>query len=476
MQTINNIIQQIVKDQIPLTPQAHNELLENNRTLYAALLNVPGLTDTDAMEIIVRLLAITDHQGKAVEMVNKQMEDRLITNILPNINPNAVWEGFDQLVKQKINNQRTANWIKRYILESPQLLKWAVAFRNKLAKYLRHAMGKHTTQNCIHFIQKETIEGHQQDYLYKNLYKYEGAYSKNQLAEIFQFIFKQKITYTLPEFIAYGQAKTDLKAAKGLPYQVIKGLSRTYHPKTKKVKLKRWSKKFGSKREITVGKELEATNQMGLAGRIRNFYLTGIEPNLLARIEQEAALIPMWNDRVAIVLDCSDSMKGFGARAYNSIAIGTAITEVFKRKTREVKLIRVGNEVDLQETILTGNLALPKTQGASCIAQGVLEALDFEPEVILIISDGYENVEQGDTAQILAGVKQLNLSTKMIHIMPAFTRRESAENRLILGDDEALIVETGEKGMMSLWLHIQFILHPDKVSELLAESLKPILN
>jgi hypothetical protein len=92
------------------------------------------------------------------------------------------------------------------------------------------------------------------------------------------------------------------------------------------------------------------------------------------------------------------------------------------------------------------------------------------------VSDGYENVEQGDAEMVLRGLKNLGVETPFVHVLPAFTVREAYEHRQALGKDTPLILETGEKGLLPTWLNIQFALQPDHIADVLQNSMQLFLN
>ena len=469
-QTINQLIKQVVQDQMPLTEASHNTLLEHNRMLYASLLNLPGLSAEDSMQIIQRLLAVTEQGGRSVSLEVKKTEDRLIAEVLPFLEVSKVLDGFKQLVALKVNNQRTANWIKSYILGSPQLELWAVSYRNTLVKLLVHAMGKQVAQTCLHFmeIKKGKRSDRQADYLEKNVYRFKGENSPLFVKEVFLFLFGKLKKTQHDKLKAYLNARTKLDNGKGLPYGVLRGIAATFHPKTEASQVRRLAGKNKVKREYIVGGELVEANSTNLVDRIRKQYLEGTADEWVAqKILAEASRLPHWDAKVALILDTSYSMLGFGARMYNNLSIATALTQVLEKRTSNMKIVQVGNQRDTE---------FPQAQGVTNLAEGLLEAVAYQPDAVLVISDGYENVEQGDAQMVLQGLKNLGINIPCVHILPAFTVREAYEHRQPLGKDAPLMLETGERGFMPTWLNIQFALQPDNIAEVLQNSMQSFMN
>jgi hypothetical protein len=72
---------------------------------------------------------------------------------------------------------------------------------------------------------------------------------------------------------------------------------------------------------------------------------------------------------------------------------------------------------------------LPRPQGATDLVIAVLEAARANPEAILIVSDGYENLRQGDVAQVVEGLGRLGLATAVHQVVPVFTESEDLSRR-----------------------------------------------
>ncbi|EAY28423.1 vWA domain-containing protein [Microscilla marina] len=469
-QTINQLIKQVVQDQMPLSETSHNTLLEHNRMLYASLLNLPSLSVEDSMQIIQRLLAVTEQDGKPVSLDAKRTEDRLMSEVLPFLEVTKVLEGFGKLVTLKVNNQRTATWIKTYILGSPHLEQWAVSHRALIAKLLTHALGKQATQTCVHFmlLSKTKRNDRQNAYLDKYIYHCAGNNTPALVKDVYLFLFGKLSETSHKQLNAYLQSRKKLENGKGLPYKVLRGLAATFHPKTEASQVRRLAGKNKVKREYIVGGELVGANSTNLVDRIRKQYIEGMQDEWVAqKILAESSKIPHWDAKVALVLDTSYSMLGFGARMYNNLSIATALTQVLEKRTSELTIVQVGNQQTTD---------FPQAQGVTTLAEGILEAMEHQPDAVLVVSDGYENVEQGDAEMVLQGLKNLGVETPFVHILPAFTVREAYEHRQALGKDTPLILETGEKGLMPTWLNIQFALRPNRIVDVLQNSMQMFLN
>ncbi len=450
-----------------LTAKEHNMLLEQDRRLYASLLYLPNIGDENSMAIMTRLLAVTEINGQPIPKVQKRQEDQLIAKVLPFIKPAKAVKGLLELVKLKVNNQRTSRWIRRYVLAYPQLEKLAVAHRKALATLLRHALGKQVAQTCVYFLKRTEKTERENKYLNKNLFKFKEDNTSEFISEIYLFLFNELEKATLPVVGNYLGVKENLQHAEGLPRQVVKGLKNTYHNKMSKRMVYRLSASKKEKRSYTFGGDVTVESGV-LVGHIQKHFVHGFnELNIQEAIEAEAAQIPNWDAKVCVIADRSYSMVGFGSRAYNNAAVELAITKVLGKVTAQLIEIPVGNKKDQQ---------YPKANGVTNLGDALIRAFELKADCVLLISDGYENQEKGDALHILEAIRGMDNATPVIHILPVYTNREAVAHRRPLGEKVPLVMETGQRGVFPLWMQLQFMLQPDKATDILVDSVQAILN
>jgi hypothetical protein len=432
----NALITRLLNNDLPLSDAEHDAFLVADRKLYAALLRLSNLSPDTLMAIIQRLLAVTDVPTAGI---SKAEEDKLILQCLPYLPVSAVLQGFLNLVKRRVNNQRTSGWIRSYIFGSPQLENWAVNYRRDLTRLIRHALGQQVTLTCLHkFAQNDTA------YLRRYVLRY--AEDQALVRDVFLFLFGKLTNSQFPLLNAYLSARKDIETGKGLPLKVLQGLRGTFHPQVSLRSLRRLAAKEKIKRDII-------SNDESLIGKIRSYYKSDIDLNSVNQaIDQEVARLPNWNANIYFIVDTSASMQGFGHREYNNLAIAIGLLKVFQKLTNK----QTDNE-------------FPKASGTTCLAPALIEAVKQSPDLIILISDGYENVEQGDAAMVLKGLKQLGIKIPMFHIIPAFTEREKITDRLPLPSCP-YVLETGQHGFLSTWLRIRTLIEPESLSSLLREG------
>jgi hypothetical protein len=111
--------------------------------------------------------------------------------------------------------------------------------------------------------------------------------------------------------------------------------------------------------------------------------------------------LPRYTGTVALVLDDSTSMRGYGEREWAVASQVAAFRRVLDRVCARLVVVRVGG--------VTGSPG-----GATDLATGVLDALAAKPDVVAVASDGYENVHPGDLARVTATLPRIGVRTPIL--------------------------------------------------------------
>jgi hypothetical protein len=461
MLDIHTLLRRALSDASNLTPQDHDAWLEHDRASYAALLPLLAGVPAQAIEIVIRLLAVTrDARGVEVDRGRKIEEDHLIAGALAGLPPRLAIDGLLELVRRRVNNQRTSGCIRSYVFGSPDLEAWAVTHRAKLRRLVVHALGKRTASSCLRLLGREpgALTPMEQAYLSRHVDRH--ATDRALARDVFLHLFGALRSTERPRLRAYLEARADLERGRGLPYRTMQGIAGTFHPGTPRRKI--FALSVFEKEKRDVGETADMLDD-SLVGLIRAHYRTRDEalvPKIRAELERTVERIPRWNARLAVVLDASQSMCGVGQRLYNAMAIAIAVMETAALRVARCDVVTIGQQHERS--------VWPEPRGATALAPALLEAAGKQPDAILVISDGWENAQQGDTKVVAQALKMIGVCP-IVHIVPAFTDRDQLEGR-VLSPDWPLFIETGLGGLDRLWLKIRIAADPAGALETLRRA------
>ena len=434
-----------------LTDDEHDELLAIDRTAYAALLDVPAVAPETAMQIVVRLLAVTDGDR------DLPTENRRMTAALRGLPTSVVLAGFESLVRRRVNNQRTSGAIRSFLFACPTLEDLAVAHKSQLARMFTHAMGRRTVSTCLHFLERPVTDVRAGRYLRRHILRY--AADVAIATEVFRFVFGRLPASLRPDspLTKYLAAKTKLADGEGLPYQTLRGIASTYHRSAPRYLVPRLARSLKVKRAVD-GATALGDNRLVAALKT---YLTHRSNEAWAAVRSALDVVenlpalegqrPHW----AVVVDSSGSMAGTGQRANHSLAIASAWQLLMGRHVR-TDVFTTGDKVDAY--------GLAFAEGSTPLARALVEAARASPDAIVVLSDGYENEQAGDVADVLRAFAAVGVTTPIAHVLPAFTVREQLDERSPVGQP---ILETGDGAFVATWLRLLAALNPDALPGLL---------
>lgn len=150
-----------------------------------------------------------------------------------------------------------------------------------------------------------------------------------------------------------------------------------------------------------------ATNRGDLAATLVHLLRGGPSDELLPAVarytDSTVAGLPRYEGTVALVLDDSASMRGYGEREWAVASQVAALRRVLERICARLVVVPVG-----------GGHGRPS--GATDLATGVLDALSgpVVPDLVAVASDGYENVHPGDLAAVTAALPGAGVPTPVV--------------------------------------------------------------
>lgn len=407
---------------------AHSAVFQLDRGVYSALMTLPGVTDFSKQAAMFNLLSTAYPTEKRLSM-SVTMETKLIKYLLTTMPVHRVLNLFIKLAEQKQNSNRIRKISLKYIFGSDRLDFWAVKYRNKLAQVISHAIGKRRTgiikKICAKPYEAWTIE--EATIYTDNIGKHVKG-DRNRAIQNVGFILRAEgmnINGEASKYLqAYNSAKVDINAGKDLPPEVLEGIRSQYHPDVPKEKVLELtaktatatqamrSQKRAKKANVEVKFDPFKMDAVKLYIYSFNEGMTeDIGKALTAKARNTAKSMLSSYGKVGILVDNSRSMEGGKTQKYRPLSVGLALRDVIKEASDNA-VIRYsdGNGV-------RGRMAYP--QNGTNLARGLIELYEENPDVIYIISDGYENQAAGRVGEVISLAKnKLGLDIPVIHLNP----------------------------------------------------------
>jgi hypothetical protein len=175
-------------------------------------------------------------------------------------------------------------------------------------------------------------------------------------------------------------------------------------------------------REEEMPRTITATNRGEIPATLVHIYRGGSNAELNAAVQRyvqdAAAALPRFDGTVALVLDASASTQGYGEREFCCISQSQAFRLALEQCCATLHVVPVGS---------AGELARP--EGDTDLATALLDALDTDPDVVAIVSDGYENHLQGDLARVVASLPHAGVQTPVVFCHSKFSGKDDLSLR-----------------------------------------------
>lgn len=400
----------------------HDYILGNYRRLYCRTL-AAGINHFNQIQIILKLLAT----GRHTPPDDREEENRLITATLHQLPPHRAWNLLLQVRKRNINNRRSRAIVKHYLHTRAERLDFdAVKYRSKLQAIATH--------------------------------------NHLKLApELNAFLFRHwEKSFQTKLFEQFRQAYYSARAIYELPYTVAEGLA-IKHNIPRAIFLER------IERQMTVNEKLRLQNSAEKAGvtldlNPHRLSLTKLALYILSlsvetrqqRAEELHALLqksaravlrrsPLALGRVAAVFDRSYSSSGSSEKRRRPLGIALAVHSLLAAAAQTYQAFW---------TVPVTDPLLVTPRGQTDLATPLLAALAEQPELIIIISDGWENDPPAATAELLrVYYRKLDpaRNISIIHCNPVFNADDFTLKRL-----SPLVPTVGIREAEDLPLVLQF--------------------
>ena len=369
----------------------HAYILGNYRRLYTRTL-AAGINHFNQAQIILNLLA----SGKQTSPTDRSEEGALIAAALRALPPQRAYRVLDVLRERRINNRRSRAIVREYLRGRPDLNFDAVKYRSKLRAVTAHGHLK--------------LPGELNPFLFHGWRK---RVFQTSLLETFR------------------QAHFDASALFELPYTIAEGLA-AKHQIPRDVFLRKIEPRLTAAGRLRLqGSATRARGAIALdlgrtpLTRLALYVLSLPEEarrerraELHAALEQAAAhslrraSVPL--GRVAAVLDNSYSSSGSSEKRRRPLGVALAAHYLLAASAREYRAFWMH---PVEEPLLT------RARGQTDLSTPLLDALDWMPELVVVVSDGYDNDPPNAVSEVTR-VFRTRLDpgrrTSIIHVNPVF--------------------------------------------------------
>lgn len=335
----------------------HQYILGNYRRLYARSL-AAGINHFNQSLILLNLLAT----GRETPRSFREEEGELIRAALRALPPQRALRLLETLWHRRINNRRARAVLRDYLLANPDLHFHAVKYRSKMRSAVRHAHLK--------------LPGELGPFLFTD---WRGRVFETELFESCrQARYSQAAIYDLPYTVAEGFA-----GKQGIAR--TRFLNRAEEQLTLLERLRLQENGSGQRPELDLGRvplTRLALYILSLPVAERETRREELEAALAISARRVVRRAPFRLGKVAAVLDRSHSTSGSTEKRRRPLGVALACSRLLRTAAREYRAFwTVPAEDELQVT----------PRGQTCLAEPLLQALEWEPELVVLISDGYEN-------------------------------------------------------------------------------------
>jgi hypothetical protein len=351
----------------------HRSNYNQNPELYALLGVAKTVQPWQRVRILFQLLersraSISNEIGCTLE--------RVTDLLLAVLHPNQVLTVFLALRRVRANHKHTTRAILKYILNHPQLEDMALRRRPAVVDAIEHALGKDVARACAKMLCESVAD---ETYLRRHLLRF--AKNPQRVREIVRFLYRQEAA----------------SASSGDNYTAIH---------------KQYAEKLEQHQERP--KTITATNRGDIAATLVHLYRGGASTELQQALEgyvtDAARQLPRFDGKMALVLDASASTRSYGDREYCVLAQSVALQRVLEKCCTRLQVHTVG-----------GSGYPPIPEGNSDLATALLDALEGEPDLVAIVSDGYENIYPGDLERVVEALPRAGVQTPVVFCHSKFT-------------------------------------------------------
>ncbi|MEO7715084.1 MAG: hypothetical protein ABIY70_02680 [Capsulimonas sp.] len=370
----------------------HQYILGNYRLLYVRTL-AAGVNHFSQAQILVNLLST----GRHTPPEHRAEENALIRAALHALPSHRAWNVLETLRKRGVNNRRSRAVARDYLATRRDAAFHAVKYGRQLHASAIHAHLK--------------LPSEVGDFLFEKL---ERRSFETPLLETFrQAQYSAEAIYKLPYSIAEG-----LAARKGLKREVFLERIAPQMTSHEKLRLQRTAERVGANAPALDWERLPLTRlalfilSTPMSERFQKQEM--LEEALRAAARHALRIAPIRLGRVAAVLDNSYSASGSQEKRRRPLGVAIAAHSLLQEAS------------DTYRSFWTSPIDSPvlaSPRGQTDIATPLLDALEWKPETIVIVSDAFENDPPRGASEVLRVFRERldpEAEVTIIHCNPVF--------------------------------------------------------
>ena len=367
----------------------HDYVLGNYRRLYARMLAC-GINHFNQAEIVVRLLAT----GRNTAPGDRAEENALVTRALERLPTQRAMRLLARLSEEGINNRRTRAIVARYLGRADVRDFRAVKYRRRFRRAALHA--------------HVPLPGELAAFLVR------GWRERRFETPIFEQFRKahhsEKAVFELPFTIAEGLAKKH-----GIPRDVFLKRIEPRMTAHERLRFQETTRRELGESVALRGEHLSPTRIaswiLGLPIAARRDRRVELEAALTASSARAAKASGVRYRRVACVLDRSWSSSGSTEKRRRPLAVALAAGRFLAAASEQLMAFW---------THPTDDDLLVTARGHTDLATPILAALRWKPDLLVVVSDGFENDPPDVAGDLLAAARRQGLCPFVIHVNPVF--------------------------------------------------------
>lgn len=381
----------------------HDYIRGNYRRLYARTL-AAGVNHFNRAKILVELLT----SSRQLDPDERRAEGRLIAAALRSLPAPRAYRALLAVRARGVNNRRVRAIVREYLSARPDLQFDAIKYRVKLRDLILHT----------HL----ALPGELGGFLFKGWKQ--RRYAAPLLETFRKAHFSEEALYELPFTVAEG-----LAARRKIDRAVFLKKIAPRLTAHERLRLQASAAREGVAAELAIDLERAGLTRLAI-------YALSLSPS--ERSERADALrralagaarrclrdAPLALGRVAAVLDRSYSTAGSPDKPRRSLAIALAVDALLREASAEYLSFWTPAVDDPLQ-------AVPR--GQTDLAGPLLDALETRPDLVVVVSDGFDNDPlggAGEVCRVFRARLDPGRRTTIVHINPVFDAPELGPRRL----------------------------------------------